>query len=169
MTPTRDKIGSAPENSARTLITAIFGDPVEHSASPAMHNAAYAALGLDRRYAAFRVTQQNLAAAIRAIHALGILGVNLTVPHKEAAARMLTRLSPEASLLGAVNCIVNARGNLHGDNTDARGLARDLNDLRVPVRGQLAIVIGAGGAAASALAACVRLGARSISVVNRTP
>jgi shikimate dehydrogenase len=154
---------------ATTRVAAIFGDPVEHSLSPAMHNAAYAALGLDRVYLAFRVGPGDLGPALRAIAVLGILGVNLTVPHKEAAARMLGKLSAEARLLGAVNSIVSRRGELYGDNTDARGLERDLRELGARVRGGLAIVIGAGGAAASAILALARLGAREIVIANRTP
>ena len=77
-----------------------------------MHNAAYAALGMNRTYAAFRVTSENLAGALRAIHPLGIIGVNLTVPHKEVAARLIKDLSGEARMLGAVNCVVNRRGAL---------------------------------------------------------
>jgi shikimate dehydrogenase len=152
----------------RTGITAVFGDPVEHSISPAMHNAAYAALFMDRLYLAFHVTRENLAAAMHALTALGILGVNLTVPHKEAAARMLNNLSAEAKLLRAVNCIVNDRGKLRGDNTDARGLECDLRALGVDVRSRLAIVIGAGGAAAAAILACSRMGVARIVVANRT-
>src|SRR6185437_2692132 len=90
-----------------TRLTAVFGDPVEHSLSPAMHNAAYAALGLDRVYAAFHVTPPMLPAALRALPALGIIGVNLTVPHKERAFGLVTKPSAEARMLGAVNCIVN--------------------------------------------------------------
>jgi shikimate dehydrogenase len=146
----------------------VFGDPVEHSLSPAMHNAAYAALGMDRVYLAFRVRGEALADAIRAIPALGIAGVNLTVPHKEAAARILKELSAEAKLLRAVNCIVNRGGRLYGDNTDARGLERDLRALRIDVRGRLAIVVGAGGAASAAVLACSRMGAARIVVANRT-
>ena len=153
----------------RTRITAVFGDPVEHSMSPAMHNAAYAALWMDRVYLAFRVTRENLPAAVHAIPALGILGVNLTVPHKEAAARMLKHLSAEAKLLRAVNCIVNDhRGQLRGDNTDASGLERDLRALGVDLRSRLAIVVGAGGAAAAAILACSRMGAARIVIANRT-
>src|SRR5208282_403430 len=88
------KIPHAPISiGGRTNVTAVFGDPVEHSMSPAMHNAAYVALWMDRVYLAFHVTPQNLPAALRALTALGILGVNLTVPHKESAARMLKHLS----------------------------------------------------------------------------
>jgi shikimate dehydrogenase len=152
----------------RTGITAVFGDPVAHSMSPAMHNAAYAALWMDRVYLAFHVTPANFPAAIRALLPLGIHGVNLTVPHKEAAARMLKHLSAEAKLLRAVNCIINDRGKLRGDNTDARGLENDLRALGVDLRSQLVVAIGAGGAAASAILACSRMGAARIVIANRT-
>src|SRR5271163_1497365 len=155
--------------SGRTLQTAIFGDPVEHSLSPAMHNAAYAALGMDRAYSAFHVTPERLRDAIRAIPALGILGVNLTVPHKERALRMMAHLSDEARLLGAINCVVNRKGLLHGDNTDARGLELDLRELGIALGTKLAVIVGAGGAAASAILAVIRLGAQRIVVCNRTP
>jgi shikimate dehydrogenase len=150
-------------------VAAIFGDPVAQSKSPAMHNAAYAALGMNRTYAPLRVTAANLAAALRSIPALGLVGVNLTIPHKEAATRLIKDLSGAARLLGAVNCVVNRRGALRGDNTDARGLERDLRDLGCDLQGSLAIVIGAGGGAAAAVLACVRLGANRIVIANRTP
>jgi len=133
-----------------------------------MHNAAYAALGMDRVYVAFHVTPDAIGAAIRSIPALGLLGVNLTVPHKEAAARLISDLSDEGRTLGAINCIANRSGRLHGDNTDARGLERDFRDLGVRMRGRRAIVIGAGGAGAAATLACIRMGAREIVIVNRT-
>ena len=159
---------SAHDLSGRTLLTAIFGDPVAHSLSPAMHNAAYAALAMERAYAAFHVTPERLREAIRAIPALGILGINLTVPHKERALRMMAYLSDEALLLRAVNCVINRNGELHGDNTDARGLEADLRDHQVTIEGGLAIVIGAGGAASSAVLAMLRLGAARIVICNRT-
>jgi shikimate dehydrogenase len=151
-----------------TGLTGIFGDPVAHSASPAMHNAAYAALGIDRVYVPFHVVPARLSAALRGIEALGLLGANLTVPHKERAARMLARQSREARLLGAVNCVLCRRGELFGDNTDARGLAIDLATLGAPIKGQTVILIGAGGGGAAALLALRRLGARRVVLVNRT-
>jgi len=155
--------------SGRALITGIFGDPVEHSLSPAMHNAAYAALGADRVYVPFHVLPDQLTSAVRAITALGILGVNITVPHKERAARLIARLSREAELLGAVNCIVNRSSSLYGDNTDARGLELALRELKVTIGGRrVVIIIGAGGGAAAAVLACKRLGARRIVIANRT-
>jgi len=133
-----------------------------------MHNAVYAALGLDRRYVAFHVTAGHLPAALRAIPALGILGVNLTVPHKEQAARMIHELSAEARILGAVNCVVNRRGKLFGDNTDARGLERDLRARKIDLAGHRVIVIGAGGAAASAVLCALRMRAATVAIANRT-
>jgi shikimate dehydrogenase len=154
--------------SGRTRFTAVFGDPVEHSLSPAMHNAAYGALALDCAYLAFHVSPEHLSDAVNAIPALEIIGVNLTVPHKENAVVMMTRLSEEALLLGAVNCVVNRNGQLHGDNTDARGLELDLRDSGVIVNGRSVVIVGAGGAAASAVLACIRLGAGQILLCNRT-
>ncbi len=133
-----------------------------------MHNAAYAALFMDRVYLAFHVTPGNLRAAMHAMLTLGFLGANLTVPHKEAAARIIKNLSAEAKLLRAVNCIINDRGKLRGDNTDARGLEADLRALGVDLRSRPAIVIGAGGAAASAILALSRMGAARIVIANRT-
>jgi len=136
------------EISGRTRFTAIFGDPVEHSLSPAMHNAAYAALGVERAYLGFHVAPEHLHDAIRALPALEIAGVNLTVPHKETAVALMAHLSKEALMLGAINCVVNRNGELHGDNTDARGLELDLQESGVTVEGRAVVIVGAGGAAA---------------------
>jgi shikimate dehydrogenase len=154
---------------ATTRLTAIFGDPVEHSLSPEMHNAAYAALGMDRAYVAFRVSPAALRAALGAIPALGILGVNLTVPHKEHAARLIRDLSGEARILGTVNCVIYRKGALLGDNTDARGLESALRAIGARVRGHKVVIIGAGGAAASALLTALRMRAANIVIANRTP
>jgi shikimate dehydrogenase len=151
-----------------TGLTGIFGDPVAHSASPAMHNAAYAALGMDRVYIPFHVIPAQLPAALRAIAALDLFGVNITVPHKERVARLLQHQSAEARLLGAVNCVVGRHGKLYGDNTDARGLVQDLAALGAPVKGETAIVIGAGGGAAAALIALRGLGVLRVVIANRT-
>lgn len=151
-----------------TGLTGIFGDPVAHSASPAMHNAAYAALGMDRAYVPFHVLPSQLPAALRAISALGLLGVNVTVPHKERVARLVKRPSAEARLLGAVNCVSPRGGELFGDNTDARGLESDLAALSAPVKGRTVILIGAGGGGAAALLAVRRLGAKRVVLANRT-
>ena len=137
-----------------TGLTGIFGDPVAHSASPAMHNAAYQALGMNRLYVPFHVVASHLPAALRAITAFGLLGVNVTVPHKERVARLLKRQSAEARALGAVNCVFPRAGELFGDNTDARGLAADLAALSAPIKGRTVILIGAGGGAPQPCSRC---------------
>jgi shikimate dehydrogenase len=151
-----------------TGLTGIFGDPVAHSASPAMHNAAYQALGMHRAYVPFHVLPSHLPAALHAITALELLGVNVTVPHKERVARLLNKQSAEARALGAVNCVFPRAGELFGDNTDARGLAADLAALSAPIKGRTVILIGAGGGAAAALLALRRLGAKRVVLANRT-
>jgi shikimate dehydrogenase len=123
---------------------------------------------MDRAYVPFHVAAEQLPVALRAIRALGLLGVNITVPHKERTARLVKRQSAEARLLGAVNCVLPRGAELFGDNTDARGLADDLTALDAPVRGRTAILIGAGGGAAAAILALKRLGARRIVLTNRT-
>jgi len=161
-------VGGGIKVSGRYRFTGIFGDPVEHSLSPAMHNAAYAALGMERAYLPFHVTPVRLRAALHAIPALGLIGVNLTVPHKERALRLMAHLSDEARTLGAINCVINRDGVLHGDNTDARGLEADLREAGLDLAGKAAVIIGAGGAAVAALLACIRLGATTIAICNRT-
>lgn len=154
--------------SATTRLTGIFGDPIEHSLSPVMHNAAYAALAMDRRYLAFHVTRAELLRALRAIVPLKIAGVNLTLPHKARALAVMDELSAEGELLGAINCVINRDGKLVGDNTDARGLESALRAHGIPVAGQTALVIGAGGAGAAAVVALSRLKAARVVIANRT-
>ncbi len=153
----------------RTLTVGIFGDPVAHSRSPAMHNAAFAALKLDWIYTPFHVTPDALAAATRGIRALGMRGVNLTVPHKEKVLRHLDSLSDLAETLGAANTVVNRDGHLHGDNTDVFGFVQSLRKYRPRLRKRRAVVIGAGGAARAALFGLEQLGVREVLLVNRTP
>lgn len=155
--------------SGHTRLVGIFGDPVDHSRSPAMHNAAFAALGLDLRYVPFRVRPTDLAAATRAIRALDLLGVNVTVPHKEKILRHLDSLSDLAATVGAVNTVINRNGHLHGDNTDVFGFVQSLRSRRLRLRGKRVIVIGAGGAARAVLYGLGQLGVGEVLLANRTP
>src|SRR5450830_438879 len=107
--------------SGRTKICGIFGYPVEHTFSPALHNAAFAAAGLDYVYVPFKVEPRCLAAAVESLRALDLAGVNVTIPHKEAVLPLLDELSDEAKMIGAVNTIINRSGRLYGDNTDGKG------------------------------------------------
>lgn len=143
-------VPSAPRIDARTRLAAVIGWPVEHSRSPTLHNAAYAATGMNAVYVALPVAPDRLAEALAGIRALGFLGVNVTVPHKEAAIASCHRVDPLAASVGAVNTIVvRPDGRLAGYNTDVGGFQDSLEE-EVPdvltSRGR-AVVLGAGGAA----------------------
>lgn len=156
--------------SGSTRVVGIFGDPVAHSLSPLMQNAALRAAGIDAVYVPFHVTAAQLCNAIGAIRTLGLTGVNLTIPHKEAACGLVDELDPMAELIGAVNTIVHRDSRLCGYNTDGFGLQRAIRaDLGLEVRGKRVLVIGAGGAARAALVALSGAGAAWVGVANRTP
>jgi shikimate dehydrogenase len=156
-----------PPVNGKTRILGVFGYPVEHSLSPAMHNAAIAALGLNYLYIPFSVLPEDIGPAIRSVVSLGIIGVNLTIPHKERVLPFLDQLAPEAQMVGAVNTVHNDKGRLIGYNTDGEGFAGPLKALDYELTGRRAVVIGAGGAARSVVFRLAREGA-SITLVNRT-
>lgn len=151
----------------KTRIFGVFGYPVEHSLSPAMHNAAIAALGVDYLYIPFSVLPEDIGPAIRSLVPLGILGVNLTIPHKENVLPFLDEVTPEAKLVGAVNTVHNQAGRLIGHNTDGEGFAGSLKAQGFDPCGKRAVVLGAGGAARSVVFRLAREGA-SITIANRT-
>lgn len=130
---------------ARTTVCCIIGDPVEHSLSPAMHNAAYAALKLNWVYVAFPV--KALPSAVAGVRALGIRGVSVTIPHKVAVIPLLDQLDPVAEWIGSVNTIVNNKGELTGMNTDGAGAMKALTDAQVELKGKRVLMLGSGGAA----------------------
>lgn len=132
--------------SGKTRIVGLFGYPVDHSLSPAMHNAAFAHLNLDYCYVAFPVRPDLLGDAIRGIKALDLRGVNVTVPHKEKVIPFLDEVSEEAAFIGAVNTILNSGGVLTGYNTDGRGFMESLSEAGIAVEGKSVLIIGAGGA-----------------------
>jgi shikimate dehydrogenase len=146
-----------------TRVACVIGDPVEHSRSPRIHNAASAALGLDRVYVALRVAPADLAHALRGLAALGFEGANVTVPHKTAAFALCDELGGEADDAGAVNTLsFTPGGPLRGDLTDGIGLLAALAETP-----EHAVVVGAGGSARAAGSALLRAGTRSITVVAR--
>lgn len=152
-----------------TRIVGIFGDPVAHSLSPLMQNAALQAAGIDAVYVPFHVTPTQLCDAVQAIRSLGILGVNLTIPHKEKGCAMVDELDPTAALIGAVNTIVQRNGRLIGFNTDGLGLLRGLREeLGLALPGKRVLVLGAGGAARAAVVALAQAGVAWVGVANRT-
>lgn len=161
---------SAPELpalSGSTAVVGVFGFPVAHSRSPAMHNAAFAALGLNYIYVPFPVAPEALGTAIRSLAALGIVGVNLTIPHKERVLPFLDELTEEARNVGAVNTVHQVDGRLLGDNTDGVGFYEPLRELGFEVEGRCVLLIGAGGAARSVAMRLAQEGAR-IVIANRT-
>ncbi len=152
-----------------TAVYGIFGDPVAHSLSPPMQNAAFADGGIDAAYVPFHVSPDALKGAVEGIRALGIRGVNVTVPHKEAIVALLDRLDPLAESIGAVNTVRNDGGILTGFNTDATGFLRSVHDdLGCRPEGGRFLLLGAGGACRAAVAALAGAGASSIAIANRT-
>jgi len=166
--PTSEPGGGAGAITGRTRVVGVLGWPVEHSLSPPMHNAAFAALGLDWVYVAFAVEPQRVGAAMAGVRALGLVGVNVTIPHKQAVVEYLDELDQTARDLSAANTIHNRDGVLVGYNTDGPGLLRALAEAGAEVGGKRVAVIGAGGAARAVVFALVRAGAADVAVVNRT-
>lgn len=130
-----------------TKVIGILGHPVAQTLSPAMHNAAFEHLRLDYRYLPFHVPPDCLKQAVEGLRALGIAGVNITVPHKEAVIPLLDEVSDEASFIGAVNTIVNKDRRLSGYNTDGRGFMLSLAEKDIDAAGKKVLIVGAGGAA----------------------
>ncbi|MCL4463761.1 MAG: shikimate dehydrogenase [Firmicutes bacterium] len=154
--------------SGQIKIVALIGDPITHTLSPAMHNAAYQALALNYLYVPFHVSAANLAAAISAVRALGFSGLNVTVPHKEAVIPMLDSLDASAKRCGAVNTIVNSSGTLTGYNTDGEGFIDSLLDYGFEPKGKKVVILGAGGSARAVAAALLASGVTDIVLINRT-
>jgi shikimate dehydrogenase len=147
----------------------VFGDPISHSLSPAMHNAAFSALKMDCIYHAFRVRPDNLEKAILGAEAMGFGGLNLTVPLKETALKLkCVKPDPLAEKTGAINTIVfNSFGGITGYNTDGLGAKKALLEAAVEMGGSNIVIVGAGGAARAIAFQLVADGAE-ITIMNRT-
>ncbi|MCK5305862.1 MAG: shikimate dehydrogenase [Candidatus Omnitrophica bacterium] len=150
-----------------TEIYALIGYPVEHTASCLMHNAAFAALKMNAKYVAFKVPPKSLKYAIEAVRALGIRGINVTIPHKEKCIRYLDYVDPQAKAIGAVNTVVNCNGRLKGYNSDADGFIDSLRlDAKFEPKGKNIFILGAGGASRAAAFALADNKAESITLVD---
>ena len=154
---------------AKTKLLALIGDPVGHSLSPAMHNAAFAADGLDFVYVALNVTSDDLPAAVRGAAALGLRGFNVTMPHKRAMVPLVDELDEGARISGAVNTVVIEGQTLRGFNTDGPGTVEACREAGIGLEGQVVVLLGAGGAAASVAAAFCDAGIEELRIVNRNP
>ena len=151
----------------KTKIFGIIGHPVSHSLSPLMQNAAFEALRLPYCYLPFEVPADGLQRAVQAILPLGILGMNVTIPHKEAVIPFLDSLAPEAQAIGAVNTIEVLSGRLIGHNTDGKGFLRSLSEMEVDPSGKRVILLGAGGAAKGVAISLAETGLSEIILINR--
>jgi len=152
--------------SAKTKVCGVIGDPVEHTMSPVMHNAAFKKLGMDYRYLPFRVSKEELGRTIADMRALNIRGLNVTIPHKVAVIPFLDKLDPLAEEIDAVNTIVNDDGVLTGYNTDATGFLQALLDNGVEPEGKRVVILGAGGASRAISFILAEKGARLV-ILNR--
>ena len=152
-----------------TVLVGVIGNPVKHSLSPVILNAAFREAKINWVYTAFETHEEKLADAIGGIRALGIAGLSVTMPHKAKVCSLLDEISDSAQSLGAVNCIVNDAGNLKGHNTDGDGFLDAVkHDAGLDVAGKKVLVIGSGGSARSIIYSLGKAEAREIAVINRT-
>ncbi|AFY87802.1 shikimate dehydrogenase [Chroococcidiopsis thermalis] len=161
----------------KTKLLGVIGHPVEHSLSPAMHNAAIAHLGLDYVYLPLPVKPEDLAAALQGFAAIGLVGFNATIPHKQAILPFLSEVSPVAQAVGAVNTVWRTDEGWAGTNTDVEGFLAPLlekskvksqkSKIDSPDSPQIAVILGNGGAARAVVAGCSQLGCAEICVVGR--
>jgi shikimate dehydrogenase len=152
----------------KTRVCAIIGDPVEHSLSPMMHNAAFKKLGLNLVYVAFTVTPTKLKTALLGAKSLGLRGLNVTMPHKNAVISHLDAVDSTAKAIGAVNTVLNNQGKLIGYNTDGRGAMIALQENGVYPTEKKMVLLGAGGAA-KAIAYQAAQDVEELVILNRTP
>jgi len=147
---------------------AVLGSDVSKSRSPAIHNAAFRALGVDGEYGAISVAAAGFDALVADLQAQGYRYLNVTIPHKAAAFALARTHGPEARVSGAVNTLLFRSGGIHGENTDGAGLLAALADLGVAASGSVVVMAGAGGAAAGAVEALTRTGAE-VRLLARRP
>jgi len=155
------------EISGKTRVCGIIGDPVEHSLSPAMHNAAFQELNLDFVYVTFRVRKHEVREAIVGAKALDIRGLNVTMPHKNAVMEYLDEIESTARAIGAVNTILNDKGRLKGYNTDGIGALKALKENGISLNGKKLLLLGAGGAG-KAIAFHAAQEVEELKILNRT-
>lgn len=161
-------MAARPAIDGATRLIGLLGSPVAHSKSPAIHNAAFAATGVNAAYLAFEVAPEKLEAAVAGLVALGAAGWNVTMPHKTAMAALCDELSPAARIVGAVNTVVVQDGRLTGHITDGSGFTAALTDRGFNPAGKQVALFGAGGAARAAAVQLALDGAAQLAIFNRT-
>ncbi len=151
-----------------TKTYAVIGDPIDHSLSPALHNASFAFLGLDCTYIAYRIPKGELDAGIADLKKIGIAGFNVTIPHKVDMMRLLDEADDECKTVGATNTVVNTEGYLKGYNTDVQGFLDPIRNRKIDCKGVDVLVVGAGGAARAIVAGFAQEKIHKITIANRT-
>jgi shikimate dehydrogenase len=151
-----------------TRVCGLIGNPVEHSISPLIHNTLAELCGIDMVYTTFRVERGEVSTAVKGAFALNILGMNVTVPHKQEVLASLEETDELAAAIGAVNTLVRTESGFKGYNTDMLGLKRALEEENVVLRDSRVILLGAGGAARAIAFLCVSSGAKEVYILNRT-
>lgn len=156
------------EKNYRAELTGLFGDPVDGNPTGVMEEAAYAAERLNYRYITMRVTKENLLDAFNGAKAIGMRGLNLTMPHKIEILQYLDELSIAVKMIGAANTLINADGKWIGENTDGKGFVSSLEMKNISPSGKKIAILGAGGAARAISAECALAGAKELVVINRS-
>ena len=154
--------------SNKTRLCCVIGHPIDESLSPIMHNEAFRAKNLDYVYLAFDVIESRLKEAVEGLRALGVRGFNVTMPHKITIVNLLDKMDKGASMVGAVNTVVNDDGELIGYDTDVDGVMSTLERKVHSLKGLKALLIGAGGATRACIVALVMKGCKDIMILNRT-
>lgn len=152
----------------KTRLLGLMGDPVEHTLSPVIHNTLSEILGLNNVYVPFHVKKEGLAKAVEGAFQLNILGLNVTVPHKNDVIASLCSVSDEGLAIGAVNTLVRTENGYRGYNTDMLGLTREIKSYGIELEGRNVIILGAGGAARAVAYMCMAEKASDIYILNRT-
>lgn len=151
-----------------TKTYAVIGDPIDHSFSPALHNAAFLFLGLDCTYIAYRIPKGELEYGVEALKKINIAGFNVTIPHKVDMMKFLDDVDNECKVVGATNTVVNENDCLKGYNTDVDGFLDPIKKRNIDSKGSDVLLIGAGGAARAIIAGFGKEKARRITIANRT-
>ena len=147
---------------------AVIGDPIDHSLSPNIHNAAFRHSKLDHTYIAYKIPAGELAAGIEALKAIKIAGFNVTIPHKIEMMKLLDEMDTTCKVIGAVNTVLNDNGKLKGYNTDMIGFLDPIKKKNLTIKNSQVLLLGAGGAARAIITAMIKEKASKISIVNRT-
>ncbi len=151
-----------------TKTFAVIGDPIDHSLSPNIHNAAFKALGMDCIYIAYRVPRGELKEGIESLRQIKISGFNVTIPHKMEVMKYLDKASEECKTIGAANTVTNEDGKFVGYNTDMDGFLEPIRKRNIAIKGEDVLLLGAGGAARAIVAGFAKEKARKITIANRT-